>query len=70
MATIPSLHSHYVNLIAELDKTLSMVRGWWMEAREGDPKRVEARKRLDELLDERKRLMGARDAAAIVESQS
>lgn len=59
------MHSEYIKLIAELDKTLSMVRTLWMEAKPADEK-AKWRVRLDELLDERSRLMKARDAAQVV----
>ncbi len=54
--------SSYLTLIAELDKTISMVRTYWMEARDDGEKRKNLT-RLNELLDERLRLMSARDAA-------
>ncbi len=54
--------SSYLTLIAELDKTISMVRTYWMEARDDGEKR-KTLNRLNELLDERLRLMSARDAA-------
>lgn len=63
MPETPTLLDHYNTLIAELDKTLSMVRGFWMEAR-CDTERTQSMKRIDDLLDERLRLMRARDAAA------
>ncbi len=53
----------YDSLISELDKTLSMVRTFWMEARDDGEKRKNTN-RLNELLDERLRLMSARDAAS------
>jgi hypothetical protein len=56
------LTDHYTTLLAELDKTLSLVRSFWIESRDEFEKRKN-QKRLDELLDERLRLMRARDAA-------
>ncbi len=56
------MYSEYVKLIDDMDSVLSMVRQLWMEARDDESKRKH-RKRLDELLDERLRLMKARDAA-------
>lgn len=53
--------SHYTTLIAELDKTLDMVRAFWLESRD-DIEKGKNTKRLNELLDERLRLMKARDA--------
>ena len=50
------MHNEYIKLIAELDKTLSMVRSLWMDAKAPDEKN-KWRVRLDELLDERSRLM-------------
>ncbi len=55
----------YVNLISELDKTIEMVRSFWIESRD-DVEKNKNMKRLDELLDERLRLMKARDAAQTV----
>ena len=54
------MNKDYVKLIEELDKTLSMSRTCWMDARANDEK-SKWRKRLDELLEERFRLMGLRD---------
>jgi hypothetical protein len=59
------MHNEYIKLIAQLDKTLSMVRSLWMDAKASDEKN-KWRVRLDELLDERSRLMKARDAAQTV----
>lgn len=47
-------------LITELDKLLDMVRVLWIESRD-DFERRKNGKRLDELLDERLRLMKLRD---------
>lgn len=54
--------SQYVTLISELDKTISMVRTFWNESRDDNEKRKNMN-RINELLDERIRLMHARDAA-------
>jgi len=59
------MNNEYIKLIAELDKTLSMVRSLWMDAKTPDEKN-KWRVRLDELLDERSRLMKARDAAQAI----
>ncbi len=59
----PTLHSHYLTLIGELDKTLDLVRTFWIESRDDGEKRKN-QGRIDQLLDERFRLMRARDAAA------
>ncbi len=67
MSDTPPLSSHYVYLIAELDKQLSMVRGYWIESRDEYETRRNL-KRIDELLDERLRLMRARDAAKQIPS--
>ena len=55
------MNNQYVKLIEELDKTLSMTRTFWMDARSNDDKK-KWYKRLDELLEERLRLMKLRDA--------
>lgn len=60
------MYNEYVKLIGELDKTLSMSRDLWTKARDNDEKR-KWRIRLDELLDERTRLMKARDAALTIQ---
>lgn len=54
------MNKDYIKLIEELDKTLSMARGCWIDARSTDDKR-KWYKRLDELLEERSRLMKLRD---------
>lgn len=54
------MKSEYLKLIAEFDKTLSIVRSLWMDAKAPDEKN-KCRVRLDELLDERIRLMKLRD---------
>lgn len=53
--------TEYSTLIAELDKTLSIVREMWMEASPESPEKRKAMLRLDQLLDERLRLMKLRD---------
>lgn len=60
------MHSQYVALIAEMDKNLAMVRTFWIESRD-DLEKSRNMKRLNELLDERIRLMKARDAAELAE---
>lgn len=55
------LHQEYLKLIAELDKVLSLTREMKLAARDGTEER-KATKRLDQLLDERLRLMKLRDA--------
>lgn len=55
------MKDHYIKLIEELDKTISMTRAFWMEARSNDDVR-KWYKRIDELLEERMRLMNLRDA--------
>jgi hypothetical protein len=54
------MKQNYIELIKELDKTISMVRAFWIEGRDQFEK-VKWRKRLDELLDERLKLMNFRD---------
>ena len=58
------MQNEYVKLIKELDKTLSMVRALWMESKTPEEK-GKWRGRIDELLDERLRLMNSRDAVGI-----
>ena len=58
------MQNEYLKLIAELDKTLSMVRSLWLDANAAE--KTKWRVRLDELLDERLRLMKCRDALATV----
>lgn len=55
------MQNEYIKLIAELDKTIAMIRTYWMDARDNSEKK-KWRIRLDELLDERFRLMQARDS--------
>ena len=55
------MSTEYARLIAELDKTLTMLRRMWLEAPRKD--KAACMGRIDEALDERLRLMGFRDAA-------
>jgi hypothetical protein len=55
------MNNQYIKLIEELDKTISMTRTFWMDARTNEDK-AKWYKRINELLDERFRLMGLRDA--------
>lgn len=57
----------YTSLIEEVDKTLTMVRDFWMNARDAEEKRRN-RVRLDELLDQRFALMQKRDATVEVKA--
>ena len=52
---------HYNNLIAEVDALLDLVRLLWQEAPSNSAERMQYRGRLDQLLDERLRLMNLRD---------
>jgi hypothetical protein len=56
------MNNQYVKLIEELDKTISMTRTFWLDARTSEDKK-KWYKRIDELLEERMRLMNLRDAA-------
>ena len=58
------MQNEYVKLIKELDKTLSMVRALWLESKTPDEK-AKWRGRIDDLLDERLRLMKSRDAVGV-----
>ena len=58
------MQNEYVKLIKELDKTLSMVRALLLESKTPEEK-GKWRGRIDELLDERLRLMNSRDAVGI-----
>jgi len=53
--------NQYIKLIEELDKTISMTRTFWIDARTNEDK-AKWYKRVDELLEERMRLMNLRDA--------
>ena len=57
-----TLSSHYVTLIAEVDKTLAMVREFWMAARDPAEKQKNMN-RINELLDQRNSLTRAGQAA-------
>ncbi len=63
--------SHYDALIVEVDKTLSMVREFWLSAKT-DHRADEERKnmnRINDLLDQRLSLTKARDAAAALSTK-
>ena len=49
------MNQEYINLIENLDKTLSMLRGLWMESR--PPETAKYMDRINAALDERGRLM-------------
>lgn len=51
----------YIKLISEVDSALSLVRAYWIDAKDA-PEKNKWRVRIDELLDERIRLMRSRDA--------
>ncbi len=55
----------YSDLIAEVDKTLSMIRSYWMESRDEGEKRKNLN-RINDLLDQRLALMAKRDAKPIL----
>ena len=55
------MNLQYVKLIEELDKTIGLARSSWMDARSNDDKN-KWYKRINELLEERLRLMRLRDA--------
>lgn len=57
------MRSEYIRLIAEVDSVLSTIRGLWIDATTL-AERERWRTRLDQLLDERLRLMRCRDAFA------
>lgn len=48
-------------LIAELDKSIDMLRTWWGEAKPDSKEKDSYRQRIDQMLDERIRLMKLRD---------
>jgi len=58
------MKQHYIKLIEELDKTITMVRAFWQDGRDTGEK-TKWRKRLDELLDERLKLMNLRDKESV-----
>ena len=53
------INQEYIHLIIEHDKTLSMLRGLWMESR--PPETAKYMDRINAALDERGRLMLLRD---------
>ncbi len=53
---------YLLSLIAEVDKTIDMVRPFWLEARDEGEKR-KSLNRINELLDQRLALMAKRDGA-------
>lgn len=56
------MHSEYIDLIAQIDRVLSMIREFWLAA--NHPGEIAKwRDRLDQSLDERLRLMRLRDAS-------
>jgi hypothetical protein len=59
------MEKEYIKLIGELDRVLSQIRTLWMDGKTPEEKN-KWRVRLDELLDERLRLMACRDAAKAV----
>ena len=61
----PTMANEYINLIAGLDKVISEFRTLWMESKISDDT-LKWKVKLDDLLDERMRLMKARDAAMTV----
>ena len=56
------MKSEYTNLIAEHDKTLSMLREMWMGA--GPDEKSKHMERINVALDSRLRLMALRDSAS------
>ncbi len=63
MTAMPPLH--YTDLIAEVDKTLSMIRSYWMEGRDAGEKSKHMT-RINELLDQRLALMAKRDGVQTI----
>ena len=61
VTTPPLPRAQVETLIGEIDKTLAMVRTFWIEARD-DNERAKSMKRINELLDKRLELIAARDA--------
>lgn len=59
------MEQEYIKLIGELDRVLSTIRTLWIEAK-APTDLTKWRVRLDELLDERIRLMNCRDAAKAI----
>ena len=58
------MQTEYQRHIAELDKTLSMLREGWMESKPADKSKW--MDRINSMLDERLRLMSLRDNALVV----
>jgi hypothetical protein len=56
------MKEEYIRLIAELDRVLGSIRALWLEAKAPE-ETTKWRVRLDELMDERLRLMHCRDTA-------
>lgn len=56
---------HYRNLIAEVDRLLDLVRILWMDTPLNSAEWLKYRGRIDQLLDERIKLMNLRDALEI-----
>jgi len=54
------MKQHYIKLIEEVDKTLSLVRVYWLDGRD-EFEKSKWMKRINELLDERLKLMKLRD---------
>lgn len=59
MAKKNPMKEEYVKLIVEHDKTLSMLRGQWMDAK--PPEKTKYMDRINSALDERGRIMKLRD---------
>ncbi len=55
------MEQEYIKLIGDLDRVLSTIRDFWMNAKTSEEK-AKWRIRLDESLDDRLRLMRCRDA--------
>lgn len=60
------MKQHYIKLIEELDKTLSLVRSYWISGRD-EFEKGKWMKRINELLDERLKLMNLRDIDMVSE---
>lgn len=67
VTNVPMTHAQCVALIGELDRMIGMARTFWIEARD-DNERTKSMTRINGLLDERLRLMKARDEAAMTQS--
>lgn len=57
------MKSEYERLIEALDKNLTLLRASWLE--DGSREESKWKRRIDEALDERLRLMALRDAAPV-----